>query len=160
MASRNLLLQDINADPVERSSAMVRIGVDKLTHFKPVIADLLRHQHFILRGEAIKVLLGKWNLPEYVEEGVQMLRHDLEWSTRADAASALSWFAFATGKQTDLIARELVRSLKEDENRSVHEEAYSGLLRILTPERKQSTIPDDFNRERDVDWELLKPYLP
>lgn len=153
------LLQNDSADPVERASAMTRIGIDNLKHFETTIAGLLNHPNFILRGEAIKVLLGKWEMSKYLNDAVQMLRSDSEWSARADAATAMSTFTQFTKQSHELVLSELINCLMNDEHRSGQKSCYEEILKILAPSKDWTSLPNRFDRERDVDWNLLKPYL-
>lgn len=155
----DLMLNDENADPVERSSAISRLVADNFTNFEPTLIALLDHPHFILRGEAIKVLLSAWKLPKYVDTAVTMLRSDPEWEVRADAVCALSWFAQRTGQQRGKIIGELAKSLLNDTDWAVQENCYRELLVLLNTGKKHPDYSRKFDRERDVDWEMLKPYL-
>lgn len=153
----DIMLTDADADPVERSSAVARLVSDGFDYFKPVIVNLLGHPHFILRSEAIKVLLSAWKLPEYVDDAVRMLRTDPEWSVRADAAFSLSWFTQYTGQQKDKIVKELLLGLLQDDDWAVQKSCYKNLLKVLGAKTK---ITDKkFNRDKNVDWEMLTPYL-
>lgn len=153
------LLQDDSADPVGRSSAMTHIGIDNLQHFEKTIAGLLNHPNFILRGEAIKVLLGKWEMPKYLNVAVRMLDSDPEWSARADAATAMSTFTIFTKQSRELVLGELIKCLMNDEHSSGQKSCYEEVLKILSPNQDWTSLPNRFDRERDVDWDLLKPYL-
>lgn len=153
------LIYDENADPVERASAISRLTVDGFTDIEPLLAQILRHESLFLRSQSIISLLGFFHKSRYIDDAVQMLHSDPEWMARGDAVFALSRFASRTGEQRKPIIRELVQCLMRDENSAVQRKCYEGLLLLLAPERKRSSIPDNFNRERDVDWELLKPYL-
>lgn len=153
------LIYDESADVVERASAISRLTVDGFYEIEPLLVKLLDHESFLLRGEAIKSLLGFWRKSEYIDNAVRLLRTDRDPTVRSDAAFALSRVTLRTGKQREMIVEKLVEGLMQDEDFGVHEECYRGLLQILAPERSLTTIPTYFNRERDVDWELLKPYL-
>lgn len=155
----NGLAYDEGARPVDRASAISRLTADGFEEIEPLLAQLIISDDFLLRGEAIKALLGLWKKSHYLNDAVRMLHTDAEWSVRGDAAFSLTQFALRTGVQQETIVRELVRSLTQDEHFGVQEACYRGLLKLLTQERKLSTLPTSFNRERDVDWELLKPYL-
>ncbi len=112
-----------------------------------------------LRGAAVKALVGQWDKQRYLEEATQILHTDPEWGARADAAVALSMFTRFSGQQRESILRELTRALIRDEDCAVQKRCYKELLQILAPSKSVTSIPDYFDRSRDVDWELLKPYL-
>lgn len=153
------MLDDESADPVERSSAIARLVADGFTDFETTLVALLSHPHFILRGEAIKVLLSAWKLPKYVDTAIKMLRSDPEWSVRTDSAFSLSWFAQRTRQQQERVVKELARCLLHDDDWKVQESCYEQLLNLLGNSKKYLESNRKFNRERDVDWELLKPYV-
>jgi hypothetical protein len=92
-----------------------------------------------------------------------MLRTEPEWEARPQAALALKSFVLysniCTGMQRERIIQELVQALTTDDNEYVQSRCYESLVEILAPERKPITLPDYFDRNRDVDWNLLKPYL-
>lgn len=153
------IIRDKNADPVERASALFRLAVDGFFKFEPLAAEWLRHPSPFLRAEAVKVLVGFWRKSEYLEEAVQLLHFDPNEMVRGDAAFALSQFTFRTGERRETVVRELVKQLMQDDDFGVHEQCYRGLLQILAPEKSLTTLPTYFNREHNVDWELLRPYL-
>lgn len=153
------MLHDESADPVERSSAIARLVADGFNNFEETLVELLNHPHFILRGEAIKVLLSKWRLAKYMNHAVRMLHADSEWSVRADAAYSMSSFTQRTGKQRELVTKELVRCLLQDEDWATQKSCYEELVKLLAPDKANIELPDRFNPDRDVDWDLLKPYL-
>jgi hypothetical protein len=155
------LIQDENARPLDRAAAMTRLRFDKLYHFEPFFASLLDHAAYVLRGEAIKTLLGMWKRSEYLDAAIQLLRSDPEWETRTDAAFAMTMAlgqGVIKGSERERVIEELAQALMRDEDDIAQSRYYELLLEILAPERK-GAVPDYFNRERDVDWQLLKPYL-
>lgn len=157
-----IIIYDETINPGERASALFRLAVDGFSDMEPLLVKLLSHNARILRGEAIKILLSSWRLPQYLDDAVRMLHHDLDDHVRSDAAYSLAQFARYSEdgiKQKDFIIKELVQSLMNDDEQFVQETCYEGLLKLLAPERGYVQLPDDFNRERDVDWELLKPWI-
>lgn len=155
----NQLAYDESARPVDRASAISRIAFDGLFEIEPLLKQLLLHESFLLRAEAIKSLVRRWKKPEYVDYAIKMLHSDPEWVVRGDAALALSGFALNTGKKQNLVIKELLECLLHDHDPVVQRRIYEGLLQLLAPERSRMSLPDNFDREHDVDWELLKPYL-
>lgn len=152
------LVRDPHADSLERASSIARLAFDQLYEFEPVFAALLTDQSSDLREAAIKALLGRWNLPQYLEAGITLLHHDPDWVVRSDAAFALASYVQFTGDQRERVMRELVRCVQHDTDPAVQEQCYSKFLALLNGHSSYNE-PDDFNRDRDVDWELLKPYL-
>ena len=157
-----ILIYDESLDVVARSCAIFRLAVDGYIEMKPLLVSLLNHKEFMLRGEAIGILIGGWKIPEYLGEAIRMLHTDVDIYVRSDAASALSNFAQRSEegiKQRDVVIQELLYGLMKDEDVWVQSRCYECLLNIIAPERGYIELPDDFDRERDVDWDLLKPYL-
>lgn len=158
------LLKDDNADPLDRAAAMSRLAHDLLYDLEPEMAKLLNHPHESLRGEAIRVLVGRWKRTAYFDKAFEMLRNDPEWNARCDAVYALgSWarFAKAPKEEVDRVVRLLVDAFLKEEDDMVQKSYYRELLDILVPgSRRSREVPDYFDRDRDVDWELLKPYMP
>lgn len=58
--------------------------------------------------------------------------------------------------------RNLIRSLNDlirIFNESVPKQRCEQILNIVEDQRLGIELPARFNRERDVDWQLLKPYI-
>jgi hypothetical protein len=159
----DVIARDENADPVDRESAIGKLTVDRLYEFEPLFIKLLNHRSHYLRGKCIWSLVGFWNRVEHLERAIEMLRTEREWEARQDAAHALTSFVLystiCTPAQRERIILELVRTLTTDEDDFVQKACYEDLIEILVPERKLEPLPDYFDRNRDVDWNLLKPYL-
>jgi hypothetical protein len=157
-------LTDKNAEPAQRVRALSRLAHwerGKYDHMEPTIASLLDDSNPMVRGAAIKTLVAGWQRGRYVDRAIAMLltiRED-EWSNeRSDAGFALAQFAQITGKESDRIIRALIQALRTDPDDLVQQSCYKEILGLLAPDR---AAPDgyEFDRERDVDWDLLKPYL-
>jgi hypothetical protein len=152
------LLGDERADPVDRVEAMRCIAADRLMHLEPQVAELLEHANDMLREQAISTLVMQWQLANYVPVALRMLTGDPSPSARGRAANVLAEFVRYTALEKDTIVAALIHALKNDPHEYVYTDAYHGLVRILAPERKSSTLPDPIDRERDIDWTLLAPY--
>lgn len=152
-------LGDESADVVSRVSALSRLASDKRFGLEPQIAGLLHHPEPMLRAEAIFVLLARWNKAAYLPQALQMLRRDPDWSVRTQAASSLTWFARNNPEEKERLLQELTARLMQDEDVSVQQVCYEQILEILAP-NDHPEVPDFFDRERDVDREILRPYLP
>jgi|GEM_PF-4769975 len=153
------IVQDEAAKPLDRVSAMARLAFDQFHEFEPVFAELLCHPSEPLREQAVISLVGTWRLPQYLDTAIQMLHTDPIWYVRTSAALALRTYVQRTGQQRERICLELTRCVLHDPDTSVQKLCYAELLQLLAPERDWSELPDDFERERDVDWPLLQPYL-
>jgi HEAT repeat protein len=159
------LISDRSADEIERSDAMIRIAFDGIYRLKTEIAAQLDDPSVMVRGEAIRVLLGRWQLDAYLEHALDMLRAEPDEDGRADAALALGWFIalrppeFPVDEgQRDVIMPALVQAFLDDPSRYVQEVAYCQLHEVLTGRR--AALPEQFNPETDADWEMLAPYVP
>jgi HEAT repeat protein len=156
------LIYDEAADPVERSSAMLRLAVDGFGQMEPLLQELLKHSHEMLRSEAISILLGGWKKATYFEHGVQMLHSDREPQVRSSVALALCQFVSRNEEGTkyrDRVIRELTRALLQDQDGFVRSGCYEEILKLHNPGKFNFDLPDELDLERDVDWSLLKPYL-
>jgi hypothetical protein len=156
-------IADENVGTEERARSLFRLAYWQLgeyDHLEPAIAALLSHRSATLRGAALKTLLAGWRRPRYIDDAIRILRtdDDLDWSARADAAFSLAAFTLHTGEERERIVRELVHAVRFDESWVVQESSYEQLLKILAPSRDQH-FSGEFDRERDVDWRLLGPYL-
>lgn len=156
-------LTDVSADPVDRAESLARLThweKGKYDHLEPTIASLLRDPSATVRGAAIKTLLG-WGREKYMDAAIQMLRSDEgeDGIARSNAAFALAAYAQHFGER-DRIVREMVSSLRNDPEWSVQEKCYELLLSLVAPHQKHTPGYDPFDRDRDVDWELLRPWRP
>lgn len=157
-------LSDPNADPVDRVQALSRLAhweKGKYNNLEPTIAGLIADDpSSAVRGGAIKTLLSGWKREKYFELAIQMLHTDTDadWIARADAAYALSAFAKYTGKGRDRVIRELAKAVRDDDAWPVQQRCYEELLELLAPDH-EANFSGEFNRDRDVDWNLLSPYL-
>jgi hypothetical protein len=159
----DVMAKDETADPIDRVAAIAKLTFDQLYEFEPLFVRLLDHPSHYLRGRCINSLVGRWYRVTYLERAIEMLRMETEWEARQDAAHALTSFVLysetCTLAQKERIIQELVHAVTADENDFVQGWCYKNLIAILAPERKPITLPDYFDRNRDVDWNLLKPYL-
>jgi hypothetical protein len=157
------LARDETADPIDRVAAIAKLTFDQLYEFEPLFVRLLDHPSHYLRGRSIYSLVGSWNKAKYLERAIEMLHTETEWEARKEVALALTSFVLystiCTPVQRERIICELVNTLLTDEDEFVQGGCYKNLIKILAPERKLIPLPDYFDRKRDVDWNLLKPYL-
>lgn len=157
------LIYDETINSGERASAIFRLAVDGYREMQPLIVSLLTHKEEIFRGDAIKTLLQLWHLPEYLDYGLNMLNSDPSDRVRSDAAFAVGEFGFISYKEDkcrELITQKLVDQLIKEESPFTRKTCYEEIVRILGVKRYiEEKVIDDFSLERDVDWELLKPYL-
>ena len=137
---------------------------DEQQRFAPSIERLLANQSAIVRGTALKVLLGFWGLEpgRLVERAVAILgRYDEDPDERREAAFALALFAerYAAPIERDRIVRALVASLDREPDARAQESTYNAIHQILKGET--APFPPDglpFDRDRDADEALLGPY--
>lgn len=156
-----LLLRDESADPWARAGAVTAVAADHLRELEPSLAVLLDHDSDELRGAAVSALVGRWAIAEYVPAAIGMLRVDPSHYAREDAAAALGAYVLQTPALEQRILRALAEAVLRDPEPLVVTTAYFSLVRVLAPERKTSHIAAcRIDRDRDVDWTLLAPYLP
>jgi hypothetical protein len=154
------LVSDESADPADRSGAIARLAVDHRREFEPQFVRLLDHTEELLRLEAIKALVVFFRLDEYLPMAVKMLARDPSEFVRSSAAFALGAYAFAERREEEMILRALAGAIQRDSSTLVVYTAYRNLLRILDPDATTSHLTTEIDRDRDVDWDLLRPYLP
>ena len=154
-----VLVCDEFAAPVERASAMMRLAVDGHTEMIELAEQWLSHDSVDLRLEAIRLLIGGWELRDRIPQALHLIRHDPAPAVRATAARALLRYHRRTGESRDLTLRALVDHLRNDEDEVNQQGAYEQLLAELRPNDQLPALPRDFDRERDVDWELLRPWM-
>lgn len=157
------LIYDETINVGERASAIFRLAVDGYREMQPLLISLLTHKEEMLRGEAINTLLNGWGLAKYLDIALNMLINDPSYRVRSDAASALGGFALTTeegDKCKELIIQKLVDQLIKEESPFTRATCYEEIVRLLGVKMfLDAELSDDFSLERDVDWELLKPYL-
>lgn len=152
-------LRDGDADTGDRVAALSRLASDRRLDLEREVRDLLDDPEARLRAEAAWILVGRWWRAEHVDAIAGLLRDDPSPHARAGAAAALSAFVQRTGLGRDGIVRELVAALRTDDDTITRRAIYEDLLRILAPGRDSVAVPTDFDPARDVDWELLEPYV-
>lgn len=157
-----IILRDEKASPAERISAATVLASDGFgREIFPVLEKWLNHSHFLLRGEAVWMILSGFGHQKYVEKAIQMLHHDENWSVRQYASLALAEFSkdYIEGrKYLERIIKELLISLLNDQDEFVQRDSYKGLYKLIKSENEFSN-KNEFNKNRDVDWNLLQPYL-
>ena len=156
-------LTDQAAEPADRAEALMRLAhweKGQYDRLEPTIVGLLDDASAMVRGGAIKTLLA-WQRDSHVESAIRLLQtdHDEDWTARANAAYALGNYALNTGRSRERIIRALTAALRHDPEWPVQEQCYESLLQLLRPEQTIASNGGEFDRERDVDWELLRPYI-
>lgn len=156
------ILVNESIDAPTRIDSMVRLAFDGFgDYIHPVLNSWLTHPDFLLRSEAIQMLLEFWGHQKYVPIAEDILLTDSEWLVRKTASRSLSTFAikFIEGKKyEEQIIKSLLYSLIRDEDIFVQRQDYEGLLKILKIKNPVEDLKH-FDRERDVDWNQLEPYL-
>ena len=156
------LIHDESANVAERASAIFRLAVDGFTEMEPYLVELLSHKEYLLRAESIKVLLGGWGKERHLDKAIEMLHYDLEYEVRSSTAFSLDGFVvrFEDGqKHKERVLKELIKQLQNDEDQFVQRQCYVSALLIIENKRIGVEVQDNFNREKDVDWNLLKLYV-
>lgn len=157
-----LIILDEKIDQVDRASAASRLASDGFEQLiTPVLEGWLNNSHYILRGKAIRLLLGWRGEEKYIKKAVELLRKDPEWEVRCDAASSLTSSVIyfdKDEKRKDFVIKELLISLLNDQSEAVQQRVYEYIYKLVT---KKSLFVESyrFNRNNGTDWQLLKPYL-
>ena len=152
------LLHDETANVAERASALLRLAADGRSDLIPVAKAWLEHDDVLLRSEGINMLLSFWRLEEMVPKVVEMLHHDLDSDVRTMAADALSTFVRRTEAQKDYILGEIVAQLEREDDPISQLSIYEALLDHVLPIDQHPKLPYHFNRDTDVNWDLLAPW--
>lgn len=157
-------LTDKKAEPARRAQALSRLAHwerGKYDQLESTIASLLDEDNPMVRGAAIKTLVSGWQREKYLGKAIDILLKpkDEWWVARGDAAFALGQYARFAGRERDRIIRVLLQGLKTDPEWPVQRACYEQLLELVAPDRDPPES-EEFNRDTDVDWNLLAPYLP
>lgn len=150
-----------SADIVERIEAIETLAFDGYKEMKPLLQQLLNRENHFLRAEAIKTLLARWEDSDYIDKAIEILKNDNEWSVRSSAAFSLAEYLKYSDKKEnvkDKILEELVHCLLNDKDESVQETCYEKFYEIVTGKYLKSSSTE-FDRNGNVDWNLLQPYL-
>jgi hypothetical protein len=158
------LLVDETADPVDRSSAATKLLSDGYGRaVVPVLEQWFDSKEFILRQDAVSLLLASLGHEKYLDRGIRMLHLDENWSVRCDAARGIGTFCldFVEGeKHEEQIIKELLSALLSDKDEFVQQECYKWLNKLIHKStQKYEEEKDSFHLQTDVDWNLLQPYL-
>jgi HEAT repeat protein len=153
-------IYDEGIDAVERSSAIARLRFDGYEGMESLLVKLLKHPSFLLRRDAVVTLVGFWRKSEHLNAAVHLLHKDRDETVRSGAAFALGEFVAPSGQQKTFVASELTKALKNESQPNVQEAIYKALLKFLEPTRQFPAAQTAFKPERDVNWNLLEPYLP
>jgi hypothetical protein len=141
----------------ELTAAILDVGLDYQFHLAPDIGRLVRHESSLVRGQAARIVLY-WAIEEEVPAALSMLASDPCWDARSDAAFGLGTFLHVTGRRDERILRALARAFETDPEEYVVTEAYGAMVWCLSGQ-PPAFSPDTLDRDRDVDWALIGPYL-
>lgn len=67
-ASDERLIYDESVRSVDRVAAISRLAVDGYAEMEPLLAKMLDDEDYLLRDQAIKVLLGGWGQSKYLKK--------------------------------------------------------------------------------------------
>lgn len=152
------LVHNEAADPVERASALMRLAADGRTDLMDTATAWLSHPDSILRSEAITLLLVFWRLDSAFSAVLELLHADADPDIRSAAATALSRYVEHVPARREDVLTALVYQLTHDDDPITQRTCYEKLLRLILPRGTTPDLPHRFNRELDVDWELLRPW--
>lgn len=152
------LVHDESGDPVDRASALMRLAADGRTDLVDTAIAWLSHPESMLRSEAITMLLVFWRRENEFSAVLDLLHQDPDPDVRGAAAGALSTYLNYAPAHRDEVLRALVQQLEQEDDPAAQAGYYEELLRHILPRGTAPKIPHLFDRERDVDWELLRPW--
>ncbi|WP_437606294.1 hypothetical protein WMF20_35580 [Sorangium sp. So ce834] len=155
------LINDERAAATDRASAISRIGSDRLYQHEKSISMLLQHEEPVLRERAAAVLVALWGRKSYVDAVIHMLHQDADLYCRLKASSILwnfATFSASNREDRDIVLRALAQSVARDKDSMVQAASYKHFLELTSPERAAG-VPDELDRDSDVEWELMMPYL-
>ena len=156
------LIYDESVRSVDRVGAISRLAVDGYAEMESLLVKLLDSEDYLLRDQAIRILLGGWGQSKYLEKVIGILHHSSDEFVRMSAANSLGSFVvtFEVGqKHKERVLRELLEQLLNDEDLFAQKRCYEQIVKIIKNQRVGEDLPNLFDRERDVDWNLLQPYL-
>ncbi len=159
----HIVLQNDKETHSVRACALSRLASDQRRELEPYIADLVSHKVPILRAEAIRVLVGRWNLKKYLSACYNLLFNDPDVMVREYAACALAGYAryqeVISENEKKRVLRALAKVVQSDIY-GANEAAYDGILQILGyPIYELLNLNRMFDPKIDVNWDLLKPFL-
>lgn len=157
-----VIIKDDSSEPSDRINAAVCLASDGFADIIfPELIKWLNSSHFLLRSEAVWMLLSGFGHQKYVGKAFEMLHNDSNWSVKVYASNALTQFTqdYTEGeKYEDQIIKELLLSLLNDEDEFVQQCNYKNLHQLVKKEKPKDE-KDSFNLMQDVDWQMLEPYL-
>ncbi len=157
-----ITLRDKTANPADRASSASKLAFDGLREqVNPVLDNWLRDSDPLLRSESVWMLIARFGNQKYIDEAINMVHRDSDYVVRGTAVRALTLFAkeiIGGERHRDQIIKELFISLLNDKDELVQKDSYEGLYRLIT-KKELKDDKDYFDLNKDVDWDLLQPYL-
>jgi HEAT repeat protein len=136
----------------------MRLAADGRTDLVDTAIAWLSHPESMLRSEAITMLLVFWRRESAFPKVLELLHHDPDPDIRGAAAGALSRFVEHAPSYRARVLDALFYQLTHDDDPITQRTCYKKLLQHILPKEAVPDIPHRFNRETDVDWELLRPW--
>lgn len=154
------LLYVDDADPDAMSDAIDLVVTDQLFDHEPQIRKLVNHREEEIRGQAARSLIGIWAREDLFEKAYHMLRKDPSDIARTQALTGFGvWLQHSAidHPRRDEVIRQMAAALRDEQDDFMQMVLYRNLREAITGQ--DYFTPRDFEFERDVDWELIKPYL-
>jgi len=152
-------LNDQNADPFDRASAIIFITRDKLSSTNLTSDQLIDDPSEVVRGEALRRLFFIWKREDLLDRACAMALEDESGYARLEAIDALGMH-FKGGiedpKKKRKVLRTLIACLRNEPERAEQVGAYTAILSILDGNDRFS--PGKWNKETDVDWQRLREF--
>ena len=143
-------------------SAMRAISFDKLTEYEHVIYEYTKHPDWSVRGDAMSLLLSHWKREDLMEEAFAMLQDESEDVQNHVADGICIWYGYCVrknklSKYMDQAITEVIHAALRAEDSAVRNSLYRNTLSMI----KRDTLGHvrESNFHRNVDWELIDPYI-
>lgn len=151
------LLRDKSADPIERALAINLLGVDRRFDAEGEICALLKDPEDVVRGEAIRVLLGLWRREEHLCLAEDWALRGQSTTLRMEAVSAFDQYLVdPTAPSRRRALRILASVVDTDPDDFVKRRAYESIWHCLRGWSCPMRSVYEFDPTRDVDWTLVE----
>jgi len=150
-------------DPIERASAITRLGADGQQASAQIVGLLSDQEPPVVSG-AYTVLLVYWGRLEYLGSAIDRFPRraytsDLEYARfawlREDLARLLGGIGRSTPTHAAEVLTVLLNQLASGDNPSVLHACYVGVLETVEGRYPRERPPIPFRVERDVDFERI-----
>jgi hypothetical protein len=150
------ILADDSAPPEDREHALERLVAEEATDLRSLVEPLVEHQDDGLRQWSLNYMLQTLGVREYVDTAIERLHSGLEgepWCESSMAAYSLGYYASQHPEDQGRVCRALTNALLVANDSEIQASCYAALLRAMHVSRP---VLSSFQRDRDVDWSLVR----